>query len=229
MIEFRNVTAIQKKKSLLSGMSFKLNNGRIYGIVGNTAVSAEIARLLVGASLPASGSVLINGFDLLKETSKAKKFLGFVPAAPALYSAMTPVEYLLFLADVRQFEYEQGIRRVGEMLSLAGLSHKKGALISSLTKYEKKCLSLVQALLCDTSILILEDPFFSLDAKESESLAALISEISDQKTVIVCTDQARYLRKLCDVIYTTDGTSLLSDEEKSNADTEIEKEEETEQ
>lgn len=210
-------------------MSFKLNNGRVYGIVGDTDVSSEIARLLAGASLPASGSVLINGFDLLKESSKAKKFLGFVPAAPALYSAMTPVEYLLFLANVRQFEYEQGIRRIGEVLSLAGLSHKRGSLISSLTKYEKKCLTLLQALLCNTSILILEDPFFSLDAKESESFSSLISEISDQKTVIICTDQARYLRKLCDVIYKTDGTSLLSDTEKENTGTEIEREEENEQ
>ena len=209
MIEFRNVTAIRNKQTLLSGMCFKLNNGRVYGITGNTDTVREISYLLAGARVPASGNVLINGFDLQKETVKAKKFLGFVPATPALYSSMTPVEYLLFFADVRQFDYEQGIRRIGEMLSLAGLSHKRDALISSLTEYEKKCLTFVQALLCDTSILILEDPFSSLNTRDAEKFSSLISEIADEKTVILCTDRKRYLSNLCDVIYVASPSALI--------------------
>lgn len=212
MIEFRNVTAIRKKRTLLDRMSFKLNNGRIYGITGESAVVSTVAELLAGAAKPVDGAVLINGFDLQREANQAKRFLGFVPAKNALYEAMTPVEYLLFLADVRQFEYEQSIRRVGEMLSLVGLSHKRGALISTLTEYEKRCLMLSQAYLCDTSILILSEPFSSLESSEAEKLSSLIRELSFEKTVIACSAQKHRLNKLCDVIYTATASALLDRE-----------------
>ena len=212
MIEFRNVTAVRKKRRSPDRLSFKLNNGSIYGILGRDGVAQEIARLLSGVTLPSEGSVRINGFDLEREPLRAKEFLGFVPAAPALYGAMTPVEYLLFLADVRQFEYEKSIRRIGEMLSLAGLTSKKNSLISSLSEAEKQRLSLVQAALCNASILILEDPFAAREFREAERLSSLIEDLSAEKTVIICAETKKYLKKLCDVIYTTDGTALYAEE-----------------
>jgi ABC-2 type transport system ATP-binding protein len=83
-------------------MCFKLKNGSVYGILSDAERTSAIAGLLAGAVLPTDGSVLINGFDLAKEARRAKAFLGYSPKSVALYDHMTPVEYLLFLADVRQ-------------------------------------------------------------------------------------------------------------------------------
>lgn len=185
-------------------MCFKLNNGRAYGIIGDTGTVSLIAELLAGAQIPSEGAVLINGFDLQKESAKAKAFLGYIPKSPALYRTLTPVEYLLFLADVRQIEYEQSIRRIGDLLSLSGLSHKRNVLISTLSAYEKKCLTVAQALLCNADILILNDPFSDTEGQDAERLCALIEEIAQGRTLIICSERTSYLRRICDTVYTAD-------------------------
>ena len=219
MIEFRNVTLVQKKNKLLDRMCFKLKNGSVYGILADAERASVISDLLAGAALPTDGAVLINGFDLAKEARRAKAFLGYSPKSIALYDHMTPVEYLLFLADVRQIEYEQSIRRIGELLSLAGLSRKRGTLIKNLSFFEKKCLSTVQAILSDAEILILEDPFLDVQGREAEQLASLLEEMLDGRTAIICAQSAKYLRKCCDTLCRATSSSLTFEEE-----TEIEEE-----
>jgi len=212
LIEFRNVTTVKERKNLLDGMCFKLNNGRTYGILGDGELVSEIAMLLVGAKTPAQGSVQINGFDLWKEPSRAKSYLGFIPREFALYLDMTPLEYLLFCADVRQIDYEQGIRRIGETLSTVGLSHKRNVLVGTLSEYEKKCLTLAQALLWSTEILVFEEPFASLDAQDAERFALLIEGISHDKTLILCASEPQYFKKLCAVSYRASASALLDNE-----------------
>ena len=110
MIEFRNVTAVKKRELLLDNVCFKLSNGKIYGIYGKPEEISEIANLLSGARIPADGSVLINGFDLSREASRAKAFLGFVPSDTVPYPCVTAVEYLLFLAQDDAYQEEQRVR-----------------------------------------------------------------------------------------------------------------------
>lgn len=211
MIEFRNVTAVRAQDRLLDRMSFKLANGRVYGILGDAERIRTVAALLVGAHAPAEGTVQINGFDLWKESARAKAFLAFAPEKPSLYTDLTVLEYLLFLADVRQIEYEKGIRLIGELLFVTGLSHKRDVLISTLSLFEKKCLGIVQTCLSNAEILVLEDPFLSLTSQEAESLSAMLEEILSGRTAILCASKPAYLRKLCDVVYTASASALLSD------------------
>ena len=194
-------------------MCFKLNNGRIYGITGDADLVREIALLLVGAKVPTTGSVQINGFDLWKESARAKAYLGFVPRAYATYLDITPLEYLLFFTDVRQIEYELGIRRIGDALGAVGLSHKRDLLIKSLSDYEKKCLTLAQALLSQAQILVLENPFEDLNAQDAERFAHLLESISPEKTLILCARTPHYLRRMCGVCYRATASELLSDED----------------
>ncbi len=215
MIEFRNVTVVQKKRKLFDRMCFKLNNGKVYGILGETDTVCAIAELLAGVQTPAEGMVLINGFDLFREASRAKALLGYVPSSPALYNHMTPVEYLLFLADVRQIDYEKSIRLIGELLSLAGLSHKRNRLIGSLSAYEKKCLTLSQALLYGAEILILNDPFGTLEGQDAERFSDLIEDLSQERTLIICTPVTKYLRKICNTVYTVEENSLSAKDQQA--------------
>lgn len=220
MIEFKNVTAVQDSKKLLDGMCFKLYNGKIYGILADKELSHEIAMLLTGAKTPAEGSVQINGFDLWREPLRAKSYLAFIPSETALYLDITPLEYLLFCIDVRQIDYEHGIRRIGKALSSVGLSHKRNVLIKTLSTYEKKCLTLAQALLSSADVLVFDEPFADLGATDAEAFSELIEAVAPEKTLFLCASEPKYFKRLCAVTYRATASELSDIESNSKKEDE---------
>ncbi|MDE7186746.1 MAG: ATP-binding cassette domain-containing protein, partial [Lachnospiraceae bacterium] len=81
-------------------LSFTVEKGQIYGFLGpNGAGKSTTMNIMTGYIAASSGTVKINGFDILREPEKAKKCIGYLPEIPPLYTDMTVYEFLLFVAD----------------------------------------------------------------------------------------------------------------------------------
>lgn len=207
MIEVKNLSKAYQGECALRDVSFKLQNGRIYGILGvEGAGKSTLLRLMAGVLCPDGGAVKINGFDMAKEPASAKSCIGYLAEDASLYESMTPVEYLSFFAEVRGLSYERGIRRVNEALERMGLEHRRNTLICHLSAGEARRLALAQAALGKQDILILDDPFSGLDEHHRMEVRELIRQLAEDRTVILSTADAEHAAALCDrIIWLRDG------------------------
>ncbi len=197
MIECKALTATRMDG--IRNLDLKLQNGDVYGIVGDRAGGRSVfLSLLSGILEPASGEILINGFSLLKSPKRAKKYIGYLNAHDALHENFTVAEQLFFAADIRRLDYDSALRRAESLLESLGLLSKKSTLVRTLSPLERRRLSLAQAMLGDPEFLLLDDPFDSLRPRDAERFLETVEAISDSKTVLLASADPALVRTVCD-------------------------------
>ena len=207
MIELKSVFG-----SCLGGevrdVSFRLPNGKTYGVFSSCYEDAVcLLALMGGARTPSNGSALVGGFDLHREAKQARRGIGFLPADLLPDDELTPIEYLMAVADVRELPYDKTLRHVHEMLELADLADKKERLIANLSYGEKRTLCLLQLLLGKPEILILTSPLSGLIPKDAQKMRDLIRYLGDTYTIFICTRPSKDLCEMCDkILVLQDGT-----------------------
>lgn len=190
MIELKNVAKYYGGIAAVEDITVKLQNGRIYAVLGpDGAGKSTLLGLLAGALEPDEGSVKINGFDMSREPLSARQCVGYLPEDILLYGNMTPLEYLLFVAEARGLSYGRSVRRANDMLELAGLEEEKDRLISTLSLGMRRRLGVAQTAVGKNDILILDAPTAELDGPRSAEVLSLIRRLAEGKTVILsCRD-----------------------------------------
>ena len=101
MIEVRNLVKKYGDNVAVDHLNFTVEQGQIYGFLGpNGAGKSTTMNIMTGYLGATEGEVLINGYDILKEPEMAKKSIGYLPELPPLYTDMTVIEYLTFVAEL---------------------------------------------------------------------------------------------------------------------------------
>ena len=102
MIEINNLVKSYGDKKAVKGISFTVNDGEVLGFLGpNGAGKTTTMNIITGYLSSTSGSVKVNGHDILEEPELAKKEIGYLPENPPLYLDMTVKEYLNFICDLK--------------------------------------------------------------------------------------------------------------------------------
>ena len=104
MIEINNLVKQYGKINAVNGITFSVNKGEILGFLGpNGAGKTTTMNIITGYLSSTSGTVKINGYDILENPIQAKKCIGYLPEIPPLYTDMTVLEYLNFISDNSEF------------------------------------------------------------------------------------------------------------------------------
>ena len=182
-------------------VSFRLPNGKTYGVFSPCYEDAVcLLALMSGARTPTDGSVLAGGFDLHCEAKSARKSIGYLPADLLPDGELTPIEYLMTVADMLELPYDKTVRRAHELLELADLAGKKERLIANLSHGEKRILCLLQLLLGKPEFLMLSSPLAGLIPKDAQKMRELIAYLGDTYTIFVSTPSSKDLCEICDEI-----------------------------
>ena len=211
MIEVKNLTKVYGDHTAVDGLSFKINNGKIYGLLGpNGAGKSTTMNMMTGCLAPTSGSVRINGFDMLDEPLRAKKCIGYLPEIPPVYGELTPLEYLRFVADAKGVPYNRAIRQVQEAMELTHIDDMQNRLIKNLSKGYRQRVGIAGALLGNPDIIILDEPTVGLDPKQITEIRELIRTLGEIKTVIVSSHILSEIEELCDHVLIISGGKLIA-------------------
>ena len=207
LIELKSVSG-SLGTGTVKDVSFRLPNGKTYGVFSPCYADAVcLLALMSGARTPTSGTILAGGFDLHREAKQARRGIGYLGADLLPDNELTPLEYLMSVADARELNYDKTIRHAHELLELADLADKKERLIVNLSHGEKRILCLLQTLLGNPEILILTSPLSGLLAKDAQKMRELISYFGDTYTIFLCTPSTRDLKEMCDeILVLQDGT-----------------------
>ena len=207
MIELKSVSG-SCDEGTVRDVNFRLPNGKTYGVFSPSYADAvALLFFMSGARTPTGGIILAGGFDLHREAKQARRGIGFLPANLLPDEALTPIEYLMAIADARDLNYDKTLRYVHELLELADLADKKESLIANLSHGERRILCLLQVLLGKPEILILTSPLCGVLPKDAQKIRELIKYFGETYTIFLCTPHTTDLCEMCDeILVLQDGT-----------------------
>ncbi len=201
MIQVENLVKRYGNHTAVDGLSFTVEKGQIYGFLGpNGAGKSTTMNIMTGYIAASSGTVLIDGHDILKEPLKAKKCIGYLPEIPPLYTDMTVWEYLLFVAELKKVPRKERMDHVEEIIEKIKLTQVEDRLIKNLSKGYKQRVGLAQALIGYPEVIILDEPMVGLDPKQIIEMRDLIKGLAKEHTIILSSHILSEVSAICDHI-----------------------------
>jgi len=186
MIKVENITKTYGATVAVDDVSFEVGPGEILGFLGpNGAGKSTTLKIITSYVVADSGSVYVNDIEALDNPMEVRKAIGYLPESTPLYMDMQVVEYLEFVARVRQMsgaEAKSAIDRVVEMVGLRRMLRKN---IGHLSKGYKQRVGIAQALLHDPGILIMDEPTSGLDPHQIIEIRELIRTLGKEKMIIL--------------------------------------------
>jgi ABC-2 type transport system ATP-binding protein len=145
-------------------LSLQVAPGEIYGLVGaDGAGKTTTLRLLVGALTPSVGTASVCGFDIQKQTERARSQLGYLSQRFSMYEDLTVLENIRFFAEVRGLKADEWYPRSMEILEFVGLAAFKDRFAGQLSGGMKQKLGLASALVTRPKVLLLDEPTTGVD------------------------------------------------------------------
>lgn len=178
--EFGDFTAVNH-------INLTMTNG-VYGLLGvNGAGKTTLMRMLCTLLKPTSGTICCNGKDIFNMDSEYRKLLGYLPQDFGFYPEFTVEDYLLYIAALKGIRPVVAKKRVKELISKVGLSKAAHKKMKKLSGGMKRRAGIAQAMLNKPKILILDEPTAGLDPNERIRFRNLISELSEDRLVLLST------------------------------------------
>ena len=202
MIEIHDLTKRYGDFTAVDRLSLTAAAGEIFGFLGpNGAGKTSTIRIVAGLSLPTSGSVRVNGVDVVAEPVRAKSVMGYVPDRPYLYEKLTGRELLHFMADLYRRDWRACEPRALELLRYFDLDDWIDARVENLSHGMKQKLVLASALVHDPTVLVIDEPMVGLDALAQKQVKLLFRRLADEgKTVFLTTHTLSVAEAVCDRI-----------------------------
>ena len=188
MITVKNITKYFGSFQALKDVSFEINKGEIVGFLGqNGAGKTTLMRILTSYLPASSGTVMIGGDDIAKNSLTIRQKIGYLPETPPLYMDMTVKDYLKFAAEIKDIPVKQRRRQLDKVLEECQIEDVKGKIIATLSKGYKQRVGIAQAIIHEPKLLILDEPTSGLDPIQNLQVRKLIKNLKDQRTVILST------------------------------------------
>ena len=144
------------------------------------------------------GNIIVDGFDTLKKSKKAKKEIGYMPEGVPLYTDLTVKEFVTYMAELRKVDRKTKKENVQKVLKETGLDQMQNKLIKNLSRGQKQRVSLAGTLVADPKILILDEPTVGLDPKQITEIRSLIKNLGKKHTVILSSHILSEVSQICD-------------------------------
>lgn len=187
MIEVKDLKKSFGPNPAVAGISFEVQKGEILGFLGPNGAGKTTTMRILTCYIPAdSGTATLAGYDTFKDSIEVRKRVGYLPESAPLYLDMGVIDYLKFIATIRNIPTNKKSNRIKEMIQVCGLQKEAHKIIGQLSKGYRQRVGLAQTLMHNPDILILDEPTTGLDPIQIIEIRDLIKEIGKEKTVILC-------------------------------------------
>lgn len=199
-LELKDLTKKYGGMTALDHISVKFTPG-IYGILGaNGAGKSTMMNLLTDNISRTAGEILFDGIDILKLGKDFRRVLGYMPQQQGFYEHMTAQTFLYYMAELKAVPKKQAKSEIENLLTITNLAsfcHKR---VGGFSGGMKQRVLLAQALLGDPKVVILDEPTAGLDPKERIRIRNFISEISNDRIILLATHIVSDIESISDQI-----------------------------
>ena len=198
ILELRNIEKSFGEKKVLTGVSFKAEGGKAFGLLGrNGAGKTTSIRILMDVFPANSGEVLIDGQPI----DYNKIGIGYLPEERGLYPKKIIIDQLTYFAELKGMSRKAAVESIDYWLGRLGMTEYRNKRLDTLSKGNQQKIQLITALAHDPDIVILDEPFSGLDPVNAMLLKDVVKEqISKGKIVLFSSHQMSYIEEFCDSI-----------------------------
>ena len=198
VLELKNIEKSFGEKKVLTGVSFKAEGGKAFGLLGrNGAGKTTSIRILMDVFPANSGEVLIDGQPI----NYNKIGIGYLPEERGLYPKKIIIDQLAYFAELKGMSHKAAVQSIDYWLGRLGMTEYRNKRLDTLSKGNQQKIQLITALAHDPDIVILDEPFSGLDPVNAMLLKDVVKEqIAKGKIVLFSSHQMNYIEEFCDSI-----------------------------
>ena len=198
ILELKNIEKSFGEKKVLTGVSFKAEGGKAFGLLGrNGAGKTTSIRILMDVFPANSGEVLIDGQPI----DYNKIGIGYLPEERGLYPKKIIIDQLTYFAELKGMSHKEAVQSIDYWLGRLGMTEYRNKKLETLSKGNQQKIQLITALAHDPDIIILDEPFSGLDPVNAMLLKDVVKEqIAKGKIVLFSSHQMSYIEEFCDSI-----------------------------
>lgn len=186
-LSFEHISKLYGNTAALQQIDLTLGPG-VCGLLGpNGAGKTTLMRIMTDLLAPSTGRVLLDGQDIAVMGAAFRKKLGYLPQDFGVYPNFTAEQFLLYIARLKGLSKFEAKRQTDGLLHMVGLEDKKQKKLKGFSGGQRQRVGIAQALLGDPEILVLDEPTAGLDPEERIRFRGIISDLSQQKLVLLST------------------------------------------
>lgn len=195
----------------LRGLTLDIKQGEIFGILGpNGAGKTTLIRILSTLTKPGAGSVLVGGYDVMKNPVEAKRRIGVVHQTLNIDPELSAVESMRIHGMLFNLSRAAIREKTAALLSLVGLDEKRNSTLDSYSGGLKRRLTIARALMHDPDVLIMDEPTAGLDAHARRTVWDLMRRLKRQgRTILLTTHYIEEAEKTADRVAIIDRGNIV--------------------
>ena len=211
MLRIEHLSKDYGKFTALRDLSLEIPEGALHGFVGpNGAGKTTTMRILATLMDPTSGTAYVDNTDIVRDGTKARKLVGYMPDFFGVYDNLKCWEYLDFYARCYRIGQNERKRMSRQLLELVQLQDKENEYVEALSRGMKQRLCLARSLIHDPKLLILDEPASGMDPRARAEMKGILRTLREmKKTVLISSHILPELSEMCDSLTILDHGQLV--------------------
>lgn len=186
-----NVVKKYRKRTVVKGVSFEVNQGEIVGLLGpNGAGKTTSFYMIVGLIKPLSGRIFIDDEEItmIPVYKRAQKGIGYLAQEASVFRQMSVEDNILSVLEMTKMPKADQLQKVETLLTEFGLQHIRKSNGYQLSGGERRRTEIARALAIDPKFILLDEPFAGVDPIAVEDIQSIIKKLKDKNIGVLITD-----------------------------------------
>ncbi|MCL2846722.1 MAG: ABC transporter ATP-binding protein [Firmicutes bacterium] len=214
MLKVQNLTKVYSSgKRAVDDVNLTVEAGDIYAFIGpNGAGKTSTIKCIVGIHGFDSGEITIDGNSVKENSRRCKEITAFIPDNPDVYTSITGMQYLNFIASITKLNPTRKAELVEKYAKVWELDHALGMPIGSYSHGMRQKLVLISAFMREPKLLVLDEPFVGLDPKAAFTMKEVMKEfVANGGAIFYSTHVLDIAEKLCNKVAIIKGGKIIAD------------------
>ena len=210
MLKVENVTKYYGDVLAVDDLSFTINDGEIFGLLGvNGAGKTTTSRMIMSLLEPTKGTITLNGEPVGYDVSER---IGFLTEERSLLTKLTVKEQVVYYATLKAMKESDILKKLDYWLDRFGISEYKNRKIKELSKGNQQKIQFITAIIHEPDLLVLDEPFTGLDPINVELFMSVIREFKEKgKMIIFSSHRMEHVELFCEkLVILLKGKTVLS-------------------
>jgi ABC-2 type transport system ATP-binding protein len=196
----------------LTDVSFEVESGQIVGLLGlNGAGKSTTLKCLAGLLAPSSGSITIDGVNIVNAPTALRKKIGFLPETSPLYDDMTVTDFILHVGQLKGMTASAVKANLPKVIKLTHLEGWEDRLISTLSHGYQKRVGIAQTIIHNPSLVILDEPISGLDPAQIVEMREVIRGLSQDRVIMISSHNLGEISQTCDRLLVLQNGKLIAE------------------
>ena len=201
MIELKELTKQFKEIKAVDSLSFNVKKGEILGLLGeNGAGKTTTLRLLATMLKPTSGTAIIDGYDLVKDSNLVRSKIGILfGGETGLYDRLTAYENIAYFGELNGMSKTEIKNRIDKLAKLLDMEEYINRRVGKFSKGMKQKVAIARSIVHNPEIMFLDEPTSGLDVSAVKVVHDFIIELKKEgKTIVFSSHSMKEVEKLCE-------------------------------